>query len=702
MGIRENIRLFVISVIGQSLYHAHHHGWFKLDVSDQNARWPQGLQAFFNSRSEDMARKSPQDYDEVLSQWQPVSFQAFWMEVLDLACKNGDAVAERWCSLNERLKLGRVEITLLALLSVMEYDWHVLRALRFSMSEPNPTLPRWGFLTRMLTLTEEDTEHCEAELNPSVCSLFKESIILLDNVEHAPLSSAFVRIYEPAAAYLLGIPIDDSAFEKSVLPDERDERVAKQIRAVCALTGPKRVAVSGALGSGRRYVCQALAQALGCEGIWKLDLSLASSFDDAMMQIKRTRAMATLHNAMIVVTGFPNAIERWEEALGIISSRLHETCQPVAWMLTGDVPKWLKISPDSRITIPMPTRSEREIYWRDACGVMLSDSWIQQLSGQFLMTRGQVSEALRSVTFEPSDNEETRYMQLARAARSISKEGLGGLATPEPARVSFDQLIVSPECHTALEDLLMYARHRKELAKNWGFERSMPYGFGLAALFSGPPGTGKTYGAQVIASELRLELYRVDLSQLVSKYIGETEKHLSELFNAAEQGEVLLLFDEADSIFGKRTEVKSSVDRYANLEINYLLQRLERFTGVSILTSNFDEAIDEAFMRRIRFKIPFEIPEYEARLVLWKKFLSPAIPRDDTVDLEFLADTFELSGGHIKEAVLRAASIAYGSKEQCVTQDLLIRSAQLEYKKIGKLAPVLNERDYDDRPYWNS
>ena len=698
---REKIRLFVISVIGQCLYRAYHHGWFRLDVSEQDARWPQGLQDFFHQRSEAMARKSEEDYEQVLSKWQPVSFQSFWFGMLDLACKYADPVADRWCSLNERLKLDRVEVTLLALLGFMEYDWHVLRALRFAMSEPNPTLPRWGFLTRMLSVTEEDTDHCVSVLNPAVSALFRESILLLENADQAPLSSALVRIYEPAAAYLLGVPIEEKAFENSISPASLETVIAKQIEAVASLAAPIRVSIEGAVGSGRRHVCRALAHALQCDGIWAFDLSLASSFDEAMKQVKHVRAMATLHNALIVVTAFPNALERWEEALGIISARLHETCQPVAWMLTADVPKWLKISPDAHITIPMPSRTERETYWRSACNGMLGDAWIQQLAGQFLMTRGQIDEAIRAVTFRDVDNEETKYMQLARAARGISKEGLGGLATPEPARVSFDQLIVSPECRTALEDLLMYARHRKELAKNWGFERSMPYGLGLSALFSGPPGTGKTYGAQVIASELRLELYRVDLSQLVSKYIGETEKHLSELFNAAEQGEVLLLFDEADSIFGKRTEVKSSVDRYANLEINYLLQRLERFTGVSILTSNFDTAIDEAFMRRIRFKVPFEMPEYEARLTLWKKFLSPTIPRDKSVDLCFLADTFELSGGHIKEAVLRAASIAYGSEKQCVTQDLLIRSAQLEYKKLGKLAPMLDERGYDDRSRWN-
>ena len=701
MTVQENIRIFVISVIGQWLYRAYHQGWFRLDFSAPEARWPQGLQDLFSKHSESMARKSAEDYEEILSKWEPVSFQSFWLGMLDFACKYGDPVAERWCSLYERFHLGREEITLLALLSMMEFDWHVLRALRFAMSEPNPTLPRWGFLTRMFSLHDEDAQRCSSMFNPAACVLFKESMVLLENANQVPLSSALLRMYEPAAAYLLGKPIDNSSFEKSVSIPELEEDVAEQVLAMQELHTPARVAVHGAVGSGRRHVCRALARALKCDGIWSLDLSLACNFDDAVAQVKHVRAMATLHNALIVVTSFPDAMERWEEALRIISARLHETCQPVAWMLSGDVPKWLKINPDAHITIPMPSRSDREIYWRDACSEYLGNTWIQQLAGQFLMTRGQIQEAMRSVSFRDTDDEEARYMQLARAARGISKEGLGGLATPEPARVSFDQLIVSPECRTALEDLLMYARHRKELAKNWGFERSMPYGLGLSALFSGPPGTGKTYGAQVIASELRLELYRVDLSQLVSKYIGETEKHLSELFNAAEQGEVLLLFDEADSIFGKRTEVKSSVDRYANLEINYLLQRLERFTGVSILTSNFDSAIDEAFMRRIRFKVPFDMPETEARLTLWKKFLSPDIPRDKSVDLAFLAETFELSGGHIKEAVLRAASIAYGSEKQRITQDLLIRSALLEYKKLGKLAPMIDEPSFNDRSRWN-
>lgn len=701
MIMQDNLHRFVLSVIGQWLYRTYHHGWFRLDASQSTGRWPQGLQDLFNEWSMSIAQKSPEDYENVLMKWQPMSFETFWTTMLDLACKYDDPIAKRWCSLHERMQLTPEEITWLALLTVMEYDFHVLRALRYTMSESNPTLPRWGFLTRMMTQTEKDTDHCVKMLHPGVSALFKESILLLDHAADVPLSSAFVRIYEPAAAYLQGVPIDTTSFEPAIPNKDLDAEIINPIHKLKTSMSPIRLAIIGAVGSGRRHVCRILADKLNCEGIWTLDLSLASSYEDALKHVQHVRAMATLHHALIVVTAFPESQERWDEALGIIAARLHETCQPVAWILIGDVPKWLKIKPDARIFIPMPSRADRENEWRKSCAEFLGNRWIQQLAGQFLMTRGQIEETIQSVSCHRDETEEANYMRLARAASAIAKEGLGGLATPEPARVFLDQLIVSRDCQTALEDLLMYAKHRKELAHDWGFERSMPYGLGLSALFSGPPGTGKTYGAQVIASELKLELYRVDLSQLVSKYIGETEKHLSELFNAAEHNEVLLLFDEADSIFGKRTEVKSSVDRYANLEINYLLQRLERFTGVSILTSNFDSAIDEAFMRRIRFKVPFEMPEFDARLILWKKFLSPVIPRDDSVDLEFLAETFELSGGHIKEAVLRAASIAYGSKEQCVTQDLLISSAQLEYKKLGKLAPMLFENDDKDRSRWN-
>jgi len=215
-------------------------------------------------------------------------------------------------------------------------------------------------------------------------------------------------------------------------------------------------------------------------------------------------------------------------------------------------------------------------------------------------------------------------------------------------------------------------------------------------LFTGPPGTGKTLAATAIARELGQELYRVDLSQMVSKYIGETEKHLGALFDAAEQGDVVLLFDEADSVFGKRTEVKTSVDRYANLEVNYLLQRIERFDGVVVLTTNFEAGIDEAFARRIRFRVAFDAPDAEARCALWRALMPGDVPLALDVDLPALAAQFELSGGHIKEVVLRAASLAMASSES-VSQKHLERSAAAEYRKLGKLLPANMNRANPER-----
>lgn len=690
MDFRENLNYYVLSLIGRYLERAWREGWIRFDTNDVRAGWPNELRELFNSRSRSMLASSESLVETVMN-WQGMNFTRFWGNIVEMAC-HGNKLADRWCELDEKMHFEPEEISMLAVLTAIEFDWSLLRALRFVMAEMNPGRPKWGFMVRFL-VEEPYVERCSAVLHPKRSRLFLDDIVRLIGYALDGVATHDVSLYTPVASYLMGFQLKNDVFEESVDLDEFEPEIQKQITRTSKSAAPVRAVVEAAIGSGKRHVIRALAGCMGCSGIWPVNLMAATSLEDALNRISEARAMAAIHNAVLVVPDVSNWIDRWGDSTRLVIEKIESSGQPVAWLVTGDVPELLHIEPDAHIRMNMPNRVAREKIWRSLLGEEFSQQWITQLAGQFLLTRGQIESAVRAASSHHADNEEQAYNQIAAEARQISKEGLGSLATAEPARVTFEQLIVSDECRTALEDLLMYAKHRKELAKEWGFERSMPYGLGLAALFSGPPGTGKTYGAQVIATELQLELYRVDLSQLVSKYIGETEKHLAELFNVAEQGEVLLLFDEADSVFGKRTEVKNSVDRYANLEINYLLQRLERFTGVSILTSNFDSAIDEAFMRRIRFKVPFELPETKSRLILWKKFLSPAIPRAADVDLDVLADLFELSGGHIKEAVLRAASIAYGSKDKQVTQELLIRSAQLEYKKLGKLAPQINEFD---------
>ena len=221
--------------------------------------------------------------------------------------------------------------------------------------------------------------------------------------------------------------------------------------------------------------------------------------------------------------------------------------------------------------------------------------------------------------------------------------------------------------------------------KQWGFDRKLPYGRGLSALFAGPPGTGKTMICSLLAKELGLELYRIDLSQVVNKYIGETEKNLGRVFDEAARGQVMLLFDEADSLFAKRTEVRSSNDRYANLEVNYLLQRLEAHEGVVVMTTNSENALDPAMRRRIRFRLRFPAPDEAQRTRLWQGMVPKEAQLAADVDLSVLAKRFPLAGGNIMNALVRAATAAAADGGP-IRQQHLVRAAEFEYAEMGFLA----------------
>jgi SpoVK/Ycf46/Vps4 family AAA+-type ATPase len=221
--------------------------------------------------------------------------------------------------------------------------------------------------------------------------------------------------------------------------------------------------------------------------------------------------------------------------------------------------------------------------------------------------------------------------------------------------------------------------------EDWRFPRQTARGGGVAALLSGPPGTGKSMVAGIIARDLGRELYRVDLSQVISKWVGETEKQLSLVFDAAEAGHALLLFDEADSLFAKRTEVKSSVDRYANLEVNYLLQRVEAFGGITILTTNMDASIDPALMRRLAAHVKFWPPEHDERVLLWRGMLGGAnVPLAADVDYEELSTRFpDMTGANIRNAALAGAFLA-AAEGTDVSQQHLGRAARGEYASMGR------------------
>ncbi len=278
-------------------------------------------------------------------------------------------------------------------------------------------------------------------------------------------------------------------------------------------------------------------------------------------------------------------------------------------------------------------------------------------------------------------------LRLACSTAATDRLRLYGSRVEGSAR--WEDVVLPDETREQLRNISRFARVRDQLFESYGFGKKHDYGRALSAMFSGPSGTGKTMCAGLVAREVGLELYRVDLSRVVSKYIGETEQRLGALFDEATQVGAALLFDEADSLFGRRTEIKSSHDRYANLEVNYLLQRLEEFDGLVMLTTNFATSIDEAFVRRLRFRVNFPFPVAADRTALWERMLPPELPldADDPLELDWMGESFELSGGHIKNTMLRAGMMA-ADGARGLSMRMLYDAAAAEYRELGKIAPV--------------
>jgi hypothetical protein len=274
------------------------------------------------------------------------------------------------------------------------------------------------------------------------------------------------------------------------------------------------------------------------------------------------------------------------------------------------------------------------------------------------------------------------------AAREASRRGLDGLAQRIDTSVSLDDVVLPPGPKSIIADIARHLRQRERVYEAWGFGAKHALGQGLVALFAGESGTGKTLAAEAIANAVKLDLYRVDLASLVSKWIGETEKNLKHLFDAAEASGAVLVFDEADALFGKRSEAKDSHDRYANIEVAYLLQRLEAYRGLAILTTNMKGALDRAFMRRIRFVVNFPMPNEEARAEIWRKQFPPQAPVGD-IDIQALA-RMALPGGNIRSIALNAAFKA-ADAGSVIDQVVVMTAAREEFAKLERAMGGLQE-----------
>ncbi len=347
--------------------------------------------------------------------------------------------------------------------------------------------------------------------------------------------------------------------------------------------------------------------------------------------------------------------------------------------------------------IHMPAPAEQERIWLEALTGIFDDHELHRIASSFSnnyqLTVGEILQTVQRsldahaqrAEVDPTATLESHH--ILEEIRQCFSHDLDNLADVVLSDIPIERVILPDSTAKTVHEILDFARCQRKVLDEWGYRKCSNYGNSLSMLFAGPPGTGKTLLATAMAHELGKILYRVDLSRIVDKYVGETEKNLAKIFDEAAKAQAILLFDEADSLFAKRTDVKSSNDRYANLEVNFLIQRLESYEGISILTTNLQSSIDEAFKRRLRYIVEFKDPDKEERMLLWKSLIAPKTPLQDDINWRILAESFELSGGHIRNATLNA-SIRAAAKNEALGMQYLLEAAIAETQKLGKLVKL--------------
>jgi hypothetical protein len=495
-----------------------------------------------------------------------------------------------------------------------------------------------------------------------------------------PLLGRAVRVPDRVVAHLLGGDRPDPLLAPVLIapapwPGEAgpslDRALAAGVDLMYVREGPGSASLS--------YLAASLAEA-GREVV-VVDLGLVTETDDLDRLAGVAAREARLGDRALVVTHVeavsdrgPVAVRRWAELPGLVALTGNRTWDP----------RWSR-RPPLLLEGAALSDEARLASWAAAleAGHVGPDLW--RSVGAYRLTPEQVEiaaraalqlAATRDVELEPSD--------LQAGARAQNAAGLEHLARRIAPRAGWADLVLPRVIEGQLRALAGRVRQRGRVLDDWRLASAASRGRGVTVLFAGDSGTGKTMSAEVVAHSLGLDLYVIDLSSVVDKYIGETEKNLDRIFAEADRVNGVLLFDEADAIFGKRSEVKDARDRYANVEVAYLLQRMEQFEGVAILTTNLRANVDEAFLRRIDVLVEFAVPDAESRARLWAKQLRPQLPVTDDIDVAFLAHAFELSGGNIRNIVLAAAFEAAEDGVE-VSMAHLIRATSAEYRKLGRL-----------------
>jgi hypothetical protein len=510
--------------------------------------------------------------------------------------------------------------------------------------------------------------------------------------------AGLLRVDERIASILLGDPQLPRREWLQLLPPSGDapgelaRGLAEMVRgALAEPSGRLTVCLNGGTGSAAKLLAEDVCLSLDCS-LLVVDLALVAAspagFESSLRQAVRE---ALLLPAAVLVLGADTLGEQRAEAEFRLA-QLRAALEDFAWLAFVSSRHPIRVGPGSRgrwltIETPAPEPGRLERAWRaelTRSELPLADADCAWLAERFRLAHTDIAAVVASARLSAGTKGATlRLADIEAACREFAGAELAGLAQRLSPRYGWDDIVLAADQLRQLHEIEAAARSRQRVLVDWGFGRKLSRGRGLSALFSGASGTGKTMAAEIIAGRLGFDLYTVDLAAVVSKYIGETEKNLSKIFEAAEATGTVLFFDEADALFGKRSEVKDAHDRYANIEVSYLLQRMETHDGLIVLATNLKRNLDEALLRRLSFSVDFAFPGPDERSRIWRRVVPEEAPLAADVDWELLGERFPLAGGSIRTAALNAAYQAAAGGEPIGMRHLLL-GVRREVDKSGR------------------
>jgi len=632
----------------------------------------------------------------------------------------GDGSRLAW--LKRAFGLSPFDVDLVLIVLAPELDLRYERLYAYLQDDVTRRRPSVDLALNLLCHSAEERLAARTHFAPGA-PLIRHSLIHLirdPNQLQPPLLAHYLKLDDQIVRLLLGqggldprlVPFcqmvePDVSLDE--LPLSADMKQALQALALWAweVRQPLRLYFHGPRGAGKRRTAEALAGQVGAR-LLVVDLVRAlDSKTDFEQDLKLAFREAWFQEVILYLDGC-DALRSDERAIPhqLLVEALTEDAGIT--VLTGMKP-WVpdrfssKRGPTGVVTVPfgIPDFAMRRACWQanlTAAHITLDPHDVDALAGRFRLTPGQIAEVVATAsnqvlwhnatlssnlsTFQRANPPSTN--DLFAAARVQSGHDLAALARKIEPKYKWDDIVLPDDALSQLREICQQVAHRHRVLGEWGFNNKLSLGKAVNALFTGPSGTGKTMAAEIVANELGLDLYKIDLSGVVSKYIGETEKNLERIFTAAENANAILFFDEADALFGRRSEVRDSHDRYANIEISYLLQKMEQYEGIAILATNLRQNMDEAFLRRLAFIVQFPFPDEASRRRIWIGIWPAETPLADDVDLDLLARQFKLSGGNIKNIALAAAFLA-AEDGGAVRMQHLLQATRREYQKMGKV-----------------